>query len=294
MANEKVILKIICIKADNGVFISSNIEGKSYYGSGYLNTYYFDGEQPEKTFRSDWFKVLKVPEKVQKMGQTKYENVRWELKKGYPVSEMTPSVLDYSPHNEESDYYEICNLYEMKRDELPSELEDVEFELNLVEGGKFIKENFTVKYGLLDQLTVLPVMLPNRPCSISGEDLYRMIRNRVNREIDNHYARVTSNYDFCFTVQKVIKLADPEPYKQDIGTKRKPHVITKYRNERTITVFQSAPKAYQSYTVQQGIVANNYEELEEKVETYISDLIKEINKPLQDCPHCKGLGVINI
>lgn len=292
MASEKI--KIICIKADNGIFISSNLDNKSYYGSGNLNSYYFDNEKAETTFRSDWFKINKIPEKVQKMGQTKYENIRWELKKGYPISELTPAILTSNPQYQESAYYEVGNLYEMRRDEIPSELEDVEFELNLIEGGKFVKENFKVNYGLLDQLTVLPAMLPNKPCSISGEDLYKMIRDRVNREIDNHYARVTSNYDFCFTVQKVIKLVDPEPYKSDIGTKRKPHVVTKYRNERTVTVFQSAPKAYQSYTVQQGIVANNYEELEEKVETYISDLIKEINKPLQDCPHCKGLGVINI
>jgi hypothetical protein len=33
--------------------------------------------------------------------------------------------------------------------------------------------------------------------------------------------------------------------------------------------------------------------VKDKIDKYLNDLITEINKPLIDCPHCKGLGVVD-
>ena len=53
-----------------------------------------------------------------------------------------------------------------------------------------------------------------------------------------------------------------------------------------------APKPYQSYKVIEPFVANSYQELIETIEKTLSEMIKEINEPLQDCSNCHGTGVI--
>jgi hypothetical protein len=67
---------------------------------------------------------------------------------------------------------------------------------------------------------------------------------------------------------------------------------TRYRLNRRVQVFEMAPKPYQKYTVIKPFEGTSYENMMESVETYLSDLIEEINKPLVDCPNCNGMGVI--
>jgi hypothetical protein len=144
----------------------------------------------------------------------------------------------------------------------------------------------------MTQLTTHPSLHSERPCSISGKELYKIARNYINLYINGQYAKVTSNYDFCLTVEKVIHLADREAYTIGAGTKRKPTTITKYRDTRSIVIFKSSPEGYRGYPIQKGIEAKNQKELDEKVVEYLENLIKEINEPLEDCTCCKGKGVI--
>lgn len=108
--------------------------------------------------------------------------------------------------------------------------------------------------------------------------------------INGKYATITSDYDFCFTVKKVI-YHTPEKYTVNIS-KRKPKYETRYRRNREIVIFESAPKPYNNYTVQKSISGENHKDLEMKVDKYLKDLIEEINKPLIECECCKGMGVI--
>ena len=52
-------------------------------------------------------------------------------------------------------------------------------------------------------------------------------------------------------------------------------------------------ETYRSYPIIPEMCANNENELKEKVDKWLENLIKFINKPLCQCPQCKGLGYVN-
>lgn len=283
-------LKFLIVKTkEQGIFISDNVENSSYFNSRIPNLF-FDGEKLQATYKQNWYILPKLPEKIQKKGSDTYINSRYEIKVGFPISELTPKIIMKEDWDDDS---EISGLYIYKYDTIEGSLEDVEFDMEILSE----EENFYVekpKYkatpSFMTALTTHPALHSERPCSISGKDLYTVIRNHVKLNINPKYATITSDYDFCLTVQKVI-LHEPESYSVNVG-KRKPKYETRYRRQRTVKIFETSPEGYSNYPKQVGITAKNQKELEEKIDQYLEDLMKKINEPLVDCECCKGLGVI--
>lgn len=282
--------KFIIVKTENqNLFITDNIEGKSYFNTE-MSKIKFDNELLVKSFRDSWYKLSKIPLKVSIQEPQQYTNKRYELKAGYPISELTPKIIRYEEMDEDD---EIKGLYTYTYDMIEGKWVDIEFEYELIEQNKFFegKPKYSYSNYLIEELTNHPLTLIDKPCFISGKELYKIIREYIKQNINGQYARITSDYDFCLTIQKVIKLAEAQSYKVDIGTKRKPNLVTKYNKEKKVIVFQSSPEGYSSYPVQEGLSASNYEELEQKIQNYLKSLIAEINKPLEECIYCKGSGV---
>lgn len=284
--------KIIAIKTNNAVYISDNVEGKSYFSSLLYNKK-FDGEFPEKTYKAEWYKINNIPTKVEIREQDKQENVRWELKAGYPISDMMPASLNINP--EYSDEYEaVAGLYERKYDVIEGKWVEDELEMDVIaDEPDFIMEpnKFPYTPNLIAQITTNPILLPNKPCSLGGQHLYDIVRAAIKSRIDNRWARITSDYDFCFTVKKSLQMNIPKPYTVDIGTKRRPKLETRYITQKEVEVFEMAPKSYQNYTVIPIIRGDNYKDLEKKINDYIDNIVEEINHPLKECSCCKGTGV---
>lgn len=287
-------MKIIAITTKDKVFISDNVENKSYHSSQ-LSYLFFDGEKPQSTFRSDWYWIPKMPIKIERKKADTYENIRWELKEGYPESELTPKVIYDSPDDDDSSFYEVRGLYSEKFDVVPGNLEPIEVEISVIseqDNFEIVKEAFPVSHTILDQLTFNPVLLSTRPSKLSSDEFYKIVREYIKRNINPKYAEITSDYDFCFTVKKIVKLHEPKAYKVDIGTKRRPNYQTRYNQSKSIEIFQMAPKAYQGYTVIESMIGENYKDLEKKVNDYLKELIDKINEPVVECPNCKGHGVV--
>lgn len=285
-------VEFIVIKTEkDGIFISDNVKGEGYFNSK-IHSLLFDDEKLENTFKKDWYKISDLPKSVKIRGANEYVNRRYELKEGFPISDLTPKIIAHGSLDDEDDIY---GLYTFKSDLVEGEWEEIEFELEILsEEVNFSTEapKYKGTASLMTQLVVHPALHSERPCNISGKEFYKIIRNYINLYIDGRFAKVTSNYDFCLTVEKVIHLAEKESYTVGAGTKRKPTTITKYRDVRSIVIFKSSPEGYSGYPIQKGLEANSQRELDEKVTEYLETLIKEINEPLEDCPHCKGKGII--
>ena len=285
-------VEFIVIKTEkDGIFISDNVKGESYFSSK-IHNLLFDDEKLQVTFKKDWYKISDLPKSVKIRGANEYVNRRYELKEGFPISDLTPKIIAHGSLDDEDDIY---GLYTFKSDLVEGEWEEIEFELEILsEEVNFSTEapKYKGTASLMTQLVVHPALHSERPCNISGKEFYKIIRNYINLYIDGRFAKVTSNYDFCLTVEKVIHLAEKESYTVGAGTKRKPTTITKYRDVRSIVIFKSSPEGYSGYPIQKGLEANSQRELDEKVTEYLETLIKEINEPLEDCPHCKGKGII--
>jgi len=144
------------------------------------------------------------------------------------------------------------------------------------------------------------ILLPETPCIMSSEQMYKIVRQHIKQHINYDYAKITSDYDFCFTVKKKINLAEPftqqwEVTKNNGKSYRPPRYDRRYVSVREVEIFEMtyAPKYYQGYTAIPSIEANNEDELKLKIDNICNEIIKVINEPFVDCPHCKGMGVIS-
>nr|DAI89660.1 MAG TPA: hypothetical protein [Caudoviricetes sp.] len=260
------------------------------YGSN-IPDYFFDGEKLEATKKDKWFKISKTPTTVQKKGSDKQTNRRYELKAGYPISDLTPQIIAYDEFDSDD---EIAGLYVFKYDTVEGILEDIEFEIEILAE----EENFYVEKPkfpgtplLMSELTSHPDLIDNKPCKIGSKELYEVTREYIKANIDSKYARVTSDYDFCLSVTKNIGI-DPEPYYVTGGTKRKPTKELRYKRIRDVKAYETSPEGYSSYPTIQPISARNRKELDDKIQAFLEELIIDINKPYVECECCKGMGVI--
>lgn len=290
------VLKLIAIKANNKVFISDNIDNESYFRSN-IEHKYFDGELPKKTYKKDWFELPAIPNKIESKRPKTQINARYELKDGFPESDITPKLIKAADYDEDL-YYDVRGLYNYKYEEQEEGYKEVEFEINIIEeiGGNFemTKTQYNPKYNLLDQIQTHEVLLHNKPCKLSKQESYNIVRKHIKENINPKVAEITSDYDFCLAVKKKIPLAEEESYQVNVNAsypRRKAKYETRYQRNRTVEIFNTAPKPYQSYNVMKEFEGKTYEDLEVNIKNYLEELMKVINEPLVECKCCKGKGV---
>lgn len=226
---------------------------------------------------------------------------------------------------QDSKYYKFRTFYSRKRDIAPDEWEDVDFEVELLGNLSCAEvDNFTdmkivvgktshnhrkpnsdivqdlskiATYSEIEKILVPDIAIHNRPCSIDADTTYKIIRNHVNDNIEGKYARVTSNYDFCFTVKKRIRV-EPYTYKTEVkkGNGRsyaRPRFNTHKVEFREVEIFEMCPsKPYQKYTPIIGFKGENLADLAENIKLYLDELMEVINAPVHECPHCDGRGSV--
>lgn len=309
-------MKIITIKKPDGYFIRDDSSG---YRSG-IAELRFNGKEPEKTWKSDWYKVESI-ENIKKYIPERREYLGYKLKKEFSKTKDIPKYVKYEDKcSHFGEYYDenYFNLYELDYKEIPSELEDIEIEIEnigevkgeLVEskieyevyskwGKKRTITNKDLERNLLDEIITPEILEDEVPVKLSSKESYDIIRAYIKDNIDPKHAEITSDYDFCLTVKKRIPLSEEKSVTYDSNLnlfskrKRKPKFVTKMVKERSFEVYETAPESYRNYSVTKPFVGENVEELKKNIDTFLKELIKNINKPLKDCPNCKGCGVID-
>ncbi|MEC4565449.1 hypothetical protein L8C07_05785 [Paenibacillus sp. CMAA1739] len=292
MGKSNAKLKLIVIKTKDKVYISDNIENNSYHSTK-IKSLIFDNADPVSTFRKDWFEVKEVPMLIQKKLPGERINSRYELKEAH-YSTGLPKVLRSSDFSEEGQYESVYGLYELKYELTEPKLTEVEFELNvIIEDSNFeiIRSDYNLQHSVLDQIITHPVLLSTRPCTLSRQESYNIVRKYIKENIDPRWATITSDYDFCFAVSKNIE-HEPEEYRVNVG-KRKPKYETRYTRTRTVKVYEVSPKPHDRYPVIEPFAGKDEEDLKMNIQKFLDELMEVINRPLIECEHCKGYGVIN-
>lgn len=311
-------LTIYTIKTPNGIYITDKPESRSYDRT-YIKNLLVNGEPLKPTFHENWFFLAEVPFSVAKK-DAKVINQRFELEDAetfpnlqqvYAYGDVHEGEDDDGDEYFTSDFEKIKALYVYKSDRLES-IVPVDFEVvkladvDLVPGvvpfsyevsNIFSVQETSVKYPVLTQITVPSLLHPATPCFLSSKDTYDIIRYHIKRNINPELAQISSDYDFCFAVDKLIELYEPEAYTVNVNQyhkRRQPKHETRYRKNREIKVFEMTHEEakYKGYTVIKGFSANSQAELADVIDSYLDKLMKTINEPLADCPHCKGVGVI--
>ena len=317
-------MRIKAIKCDNGKFFIIDAS-ESMHESDFLKLQ-INGKHPEKSFCDDWFIVNSKPKKIVRTILQNNTNYRYELKdktlksNKFPLvfkRELVESSIDTDYWKDE--YADLRSLYKLVSDKQPPIIKNVDFELevlikvkNVPKPDEFIYDvaseqwmsgalrttvtQKNIRHQLLDKLLFPKPLWNTLACKLSSHDTYKIVRQYIKQNINLKCAKITSDYKFCFTVQRVIPLSEPEKYtvNTNMFTKRNPKYETRFRRERLVTCFDMtySPENYSGYTPIQGFEGKSQKDLKLKIDTYCEDLIKFINKPLRDCKYCKGLGVI--
>ena len=299
---------------DNGTAVYIKRNGSAWeFPAGY---FLFDGVEARKTNRNEFGEIDRLPSEVKvRVPEIKYVNPRWELRPNITLD--LPSLLPYTEerhyHEVEERYYRmpkeyipVVSFYEFKYDSEYWEYAVIEPVFTLLEakhGFRFIKTTRKPLYSIEDEVSTDPALLQEKPCVLSSEESYAIIRPHVKANIDHKVAAVTSDYDFCLTVEKIIPRHEKQSYQVDVNNqdffqkrKRKSKWETRYRVNRVAAVYKAAPrirgKVYDGYPECPIFQGENLQDLEDGIAQYLADLMADINEPVRDCPHCKGAGVI--
>lgn len=309
MEKEKRVFEVI--KTSDGYFIKDAL--------GFV----FDGEKPIQSWKRDWFKVKSV-DNVKKVIPEVKTVKGYILSDEYVSTEAMPKNVSKDFFGEEYWGHKLYSLYNPEYEVTPETTEDIDYEVNVVaeiegelvqhtikfpvygrypnlDGKNWSVTNDRLKLGLLDEIITPDILQQERPCELSSEDSYKIIRTHIKDNIDPKVASITSDYEFCLTVEKRIPLAEKESYTVDenftlFGRKRKPKFVTKYKVERKTPIYKIAPKikgrVYEGYPEAPIFRGENAKNLEENIKDYLEEIMKEINKPIKDCPTCKGEGIL--
>lgn len=316
-------IKIELVKTDSVCFITDckKSEGYDYnYHNTKIATLLFDGKLPEQTFTKNWYQIDKYPTSIQRRITGERINQRYEINDKDMISKKLPELIKLE---EKEDYsYDVREkFYTYKYDTLPDRLEDVDVEITeIIEVENFKAapdilyrgirkwdykdipyeiKNVDIKHQWLDKLIFPEILLPSRPCSFSSKQVYDITRQYIRDHIDGSKAKITSDYDFCFTAKKIVPLIEPETISYNnifARTKKERNKIrysTKKFNELEIFEMTHDQSRYNNYTVIKPIYGDNEDDLKNKMDEWLETLIEIINKPLEMCHHCNGNGYLD-
>jgi hypothetical protein len=222
----------------------------------------------------------------------------------------------------DSKYYLYRNLYEQVRKSLPPVEETVEYSVEdqgfiqqelvnndyscmkvsvlkdpcwAYQGQKELDLSKVVHYYELEELLTPDLLLHNRPCYITADQTYEIVRNHIKNNINPKYARITSDYNFCFTVKKNIQIKPfirkTEITKSNGKSYAKPKFNTNKIEYKQVELFEMCPsKPYRDYTCIKGFKGASLSDLVENMKLYLEELMEVINAPVAECQHCNGTG----
>ena len=316
-------LQISIIKTDAGKCFITDCKVNGGHDYDYHRTRIgglrFDGAEAKPSFHKNWYEIPSYPSKIERLVTGQKTNRRYELKDHDLESKKYPLTVPY----EESESFDeglLSSLYKFAADDVPEYLSGVECDLvTLCEvenfrdapefnyptirkinfsDEKYIITNQNIKHSLVDCIIQPEPLRANSPCEISSKEMFDIVRQHVKDNIKPELAKITSDYDFCFTVKKIIPLLEPQTYSyQDIFArtkKQRAKLHFKTATSKEIEIFQMThdQSKYQGYTAIRGFKGSNEWELKEMIENFLSTLMDTIHSPIEQCSCCNGTGYI--
>lgn len=276
---------------------------------------------------------------VQKKVPESLVHIGWELDITSPVAGLSlPETqtteelkcfynCDKEEYEYQGDLAAVGNLYKKVYEKVPERWEDVDFEVQVLREieidnlskpvemkvmsynqGQFgVKPlEFDLKavtsWSELEKILTPEFLLHERPCEISSQNLYKIIRTHIVQKLDRTKCKITSDYDFCFTVKRIVQVKPyvvrREQYKTGIRSYSPPKFKDETVSTKEVECFEMTHtevengKGYKGYTIIPALKAKNLKELSEYLKQYLDDLIADLNSTVVECEHCNGTGHI--
>lgn len=325
------VVNLTTFTTKDGLFVAS--QNHDYSGRVQINqNYIINGKELFKTHHKSWFLVKGETEikTLQQPFSPKREPYLYVLKDAIlavdgkiPISIPYSDVEGYYDCDDDwvwGNYSNIQGLYTLQYKEIKGGLKDIEFEVldsGKVEGsiseplgykfkisGKCQSDDVEralkdiVTYSELEKIMTPEFLLHEKPCTLPSKQFFNLIRAYVKDNIDKQQARVTSDYDFCFTVSKLIAIKPYEIKQEQLKANGKSYRTPKFnysqvKNEEVV-VFEITSKSdkYRDYPVLDDMTGESLQDLYDNVKVYLEVLMEKVNKPIKQCECCKGEGYI--
>ena len=330
-------IKFLAYKTNLGLILKSDT---GYYPQD-LSKLYLINNRVVSSLNNNWF-LLNSQEiaSVKKKVPESQVQIGWELDSanqiaglGLPKTQTMEELKYFYNYDKEEYEYQgllagVGNLYKKVFETVPERLEEIDFEIQIIRNLEienisnpiemkimsYHQGNFRVKplefdlksvttWGELEKILTPEFLLHERPCEISSQNLYKIIRTHVVQNLDRSKCKITSDYDFCFTVKRLVQVKPYVVRKEQYKGLFKSYNPSKFKNE-TVTVKEvdcfemthdqadGNGRGYKGYTIIPALKANNLKQLSEYLKQYLDDLITNLNTPVVECEHCNGTGHI--
>ena len=156
-----------------------------------------------------------------------------------------------------------------------------------------------VSYDDFDTIVVPEFLLYKRPCMLTSRQMYDIVRTYIKDNIDRAVATITSDYNFCFTVKKIIKCTPYMAQETHVGARGKTVTHTQRKETKQVEVFEmtysgyKGASGYEGYTCIDPWYAESFQDMKDGLGKYLKDLMLKINTPAVECPHCQGAGIVD-
>lgn len=156
--------------------------------------------------------------------------------------------------------------------------------------------NSVVHFDDFAALMMPDFILSNTPCILPAKNLYKIIRAYVQENLDRSRSVITSDYDFCFTVQRKVGIK-PIVTRTETKTKKgysyqTPRFTTKTTTVKQVDLFEMTGSNHAGYTQLSPLKAGSLKEMADIIQNYLKQLIEELNAEVAECECCKGAGII--
>jgi hypothetical protein len=267
-------LNLVAIISNNTVYVK---EKDKYSSKLRQYTLRFDATEKE-SFNENWKVFESVPTMAEHFQKGSKSVIKYRLKDGFVTTEKTPlnmTMESFKCCDDECENSEIRGLYEPVYRKESDEWQIVDMTIEVIDMNckPLIKQkyNYHVKFpGYIDKHMIVRHTLP---CYIEGNEVYDLIREAAKKNLPDH-CKITSDFDFHFEVQATV------PYQNDPLRKERKKII------------EISKKTYTYAGKVQDVNANNYYELEEKVDAIIKGHLDRMKTKILVCPACSGKGWI--
>src|SRR5574344_525345 len=283
------------------IYISQN---ERYQNS--LDGLIFDGKEAEKTKKQYWYKLPSIPTKIEKKRPNERINKRYELKAGYVATEIMPQIITMDMYDSD-EYEDVIGLYSLRYEEQDGGYDEVDFKIDVIYERKdfeFVPNKYNADVDLLTQIEYPEESYQDMPCQVNSRQMFEIIRQHVKSHIDMNFAKIKSDYDFHFELIRYIGLNNPYTKMVDtnnslVNKRRKPKWVERTVTTKEVTILNikrdSSDKRYgDDCQIAPTITGENYQELTDKIEKYLEELMKTINKNYCECPKCNGWGIVEV
>lgn len=142
------------------------------------------------------------------------------------------------------------------------------------------------------------LMLPQVPCKLTSHQMFKIVRQHLLENLDMVENVITSNYDFCFTVKKRVHTKPFVVTESYLASRNKWKERKTTKTKKLVEVFEMSyagykgKGGYEGYTCIPELHGDNLEDIANKLDSYLTNLLAALNTKVTECECCAGTGHI--